>query len=32
MVTDHRFGGTPAQWAGHGGHPELEALLSDRSG
>lgn len=31
-VTDARFGGTPAQWAGHGGHPELEALLSDRSG
>ncbi|QIG44417.1 ankyrin repeat domain-containing protein [Nocardioides anomalus] len=31
-VVDHRFGGTPAQWAAHGGHPELEALLSDRSG
>ena len=31
-VTDCRFRGTPAQWAVHGGHAELAALLSARSG
>jgi ankyrin repeat protein len=31
-VTDNRFRSTPAQWAVHGGHPELAERLTSRSG